>query len=105
MLPILHEVGGKYILFICKLGVSIAPIINRQNQMGQLSMDNGTIEYLGGTPVTINATNGAIVNATFVINLEREQGDSLRRWAAALILNEEYGVPVPVEFACERRIK
>lgn len=61
-------------------------------------MENGEIEYIGGAPVTINATNGAVVNATFVIKLEERQGDTLRRFAESICNLKKHGTPIPSEF-------
>lgn len=61
-------------------------------------MESGEIEYLGGAPVTINATNGAVINATFVIKLEENKSDTLRRFAESICNLKNQGTPLPVEF-------
>lgn len=61
-------------------------------------MESEDIEYLGGSPVTINATNGAVVNATFVIKLEEDKGDTLRRFAESICNLNNHGTPIPEEF-------
>lgn len=83
----------------------LGPIINHKRDdrwMAQYTDENFNYLIDGTQPIKIQAINGSTVNVTVVFNVlaAARSEDTLRRFAEALRLQAECGIPLEAEFAC-----